>query len=96
MLALARAYLASPQVILVDELSLGLAPVLVDRMLESVRTLASMGTSLVIVEQYVHKVLALAESAYVLVRGRMTWSGPCSDVDDALLRSSYLGATGES
>lgn len=93
MLALARAYLASPKVILIDELSLGLAPVLVDRMLDSVQSLASTGTSVVIVEQYVHKALALAELAYVVVRGAITWSGRSCDVDEELLMASYLGAS---
>lgn len=91
MLALARAYLAKPQIILVDELSLGLAPVLVDDIFASVRSLASAGVTLVIVEQYVDKVLEFADAAHILVRGRIDWQGPAKDVDQELLAASYLG-----
>jgi branched-chain amino acid transport system ATP-binding protein len=91
MLALGRAFLSRPRIILIDELSLGLAPVIIDRMFESVRTLADGGVSLVIVEQYVTKVLPIAETAYILVRGRITWTGRAGDVNEDLLVASYLG-----
>lgn len=95
MLALARAYLSYPKVILIDELSLGLSPVLVDQMFESVQVLAATGTAIVIVEQYVNKVLSLSEFAYVVVHGRITWQGQSADVDEDLLAISYLGAAAE-
>lgn len=91
MLALARAYLSEPTVILCDELSIGLAPVILDQIFESIRNLAAEGVSVVIVEQYVHRVLTMADTAYVLVRGGMAWSGPAADVDEQLLVDSYLG-----
>jgi branched-chain amino acid transport system ATP-binding protein len=91
MLAIARAYLSEPRVILCDELSLGLAPILLDGIFNSIRSLATSGISIVIVEQYVRRVLALADSAYILVRGQIRWNGPASDVDDELLVESYLG-----
>ena len=91
MLALGRAFLSRPKAILIDELSLGLAPVIIDRMFESVRALAATGVSLVIVEQYVTRVLAMAELAYILVRGHITWNGRAADVDRDLLVESYLG-----
>ncbi len=91
MLAMARAYLSKPKLILIDELSLGLAPVIVDQMFESVQALANSGVSIVIVEQYVHRVLELAGLAYILVHGRMAWHGEPDAIDDDLLMSSYLG-----
>ena len=91
MLAIARAYLSDPKVILCDELSLGLAPILLDEIFNSIRQLAARGISIVIVEQYVRRVLALADSAYILVRGGIRWNGPASNVDDDLLVESYLG-----
>jgi branched-chain amino acid transport system ATP-binding protein len=93
MLAVARAYLSSPRVILVDELSIGLAPVLLDQMFESVQHLARMGVSMVIVEQYVDRALTVAEHAYILVNGRIAWNGASRDIDRDLLESSYLGGS---
>jgi branched-chain amino acid transport system ATP-binding protein len=91
MLAVARAYLAKPDVILFDELSLGLAPVLLDAIFQSVEHLAEAGMSLVVVEQYVDRVLALADAAYILVRGQVSWHGRAADVTEDLLAASYLG-----
>jgi branched-chain amino acid transport system ATP-binding protein len=91
MLAVARAYLTRPEVILFDELSSGLAPILLDAIFDSVHKLATTGVSLLIVEQYVEKVLALADTAYILVRGRISWNGPANGVTEQLLADSYLG-----
>jgi branched-chain amino acid transport system ATP-binding protein len=91
MLALARAYLGSPRVIFADELSLGLAPIVVDQMFESMQALASLGTAMVIVEQYASRALAMADSAYVMAQGSVSWSGLANDLDEETLVASYLG-----
>ncbi|MGF7233538.1 MAG: ABC transporter ATP-binding protein [Frankia sp.] len=90
MLAMARAYLSEAKVILCDELSIGLAPIVLDQIFDSLRQLAAEEISLLIVEQYVHQVLALADTAYVLVRGEVAWHGPSADIDGKLLVESYL------
>jgi branched-chain amino acid transport system ATP-binding protein len=94
MLALSRAYLSRPRVILLDEVSMGLAPIVVDQIFESLDRLAASQVALVIVEQYLNRVLAMADSAYLLVRGTITWSGPASDLDVDLVMASYMGEGG--
>jgi branched-chain amino acid transport system ATP-binding protein len=91
MLALARAYLSAPSVVLLDEVSMGLAPVIVDQIFESLRALASAGVSLVLVEQYVPRALEMADTAYLMARGGIAWTGPASDVDTEALAQAYLG-----
>jgi branched-chain amino acid transport system ATP-binding protein len=91
MLALARAYVTKPQVVLVDEASLGLAPLLVDAIFEFLQTLASEGISLLVVEQYVNRVLALADNVYVLHKGEVAFKGPSSEVNEDMLFSLYAG-----
>jgi branched-chain amino acid transport system ATP-binding protein len=90
-LALARAYLADPALVVVDEASLGLAPVIVDRVFEALAQIAAQGTALLLVEQYVTRALTLADHVYLLDRGRVAWSGPACDVDGAEIASRYLG-----
>jgi branched-chain amino acid transport system ATP-binding protein len=90
-LALARAYLANPALVVVDEASLGLAPVIVDRVFEALAEIAAQGTALLMVEQYVTRALAMAHHVYLLDRGRVAWSGPSSEVDGAEIASRYLG-----
>jgi branched-chain amino acid transport system ATP-binding protein len=92
MLAMSRAYLTNPKLIILDEPSSGLAPVLIDQIFESMHQLAGKGVSMVIVEQYVHKVLTLADTVNILVHGEISWNGPANTVDDELLRNTYLGA----
>jgi branched-chain amino acid transport system ATP-binding protein len=91
MLAMARAYVTKPKIIVLDEPSSGLAPVLIDRIFESLHILAATGVCMVIVEQYVHRVLSFAHTVYILVHGRINWQGAASAVDDELLRTTYLG-----
>jgi len=91
MLALSRAYLSRPRVILFDEVSMGLAPLIVDRIFESLDQLAASHASLVIVEQYINRVIATADTAYLLSRGSMTWSGPAADLDVDVVMANYLG-----
>jgi branched-chain amino acid transport system ATP-binding protein len=91
MLALSRAYLAEPSVVLVDEVSMGLSPALVDQIFETLADLASKGVALVIVEQYVGRALAIADTVVLLDKGEVTFSGPASEVDESALLQNYLG-----
>jgi branched-chain amino acid transport system ATP-binding protein len=75
MLSLSRAFLARPRVLLVDELSMGLAPILVEELFESVTRLKEAGTTIVLVEQYLTHALALADVCYVLAKGRVVFAG---------------------
>jgi branched-chain amino acid transport system ATP-binding protein len=74
MLALVRAYLTDPKVVLIDEASMGLAPVVVDKIFEFLGQIAASGTALVIVEQYVSRALALADRVYLLNKGGVVFS----------------------
>jgi branched-chain amino acid transport system ATP-binding protein len=94
MLAVARAYLSKPSVVLLDEVSMGLAPRIVDEIFDSLRLLAASGVALLVVEQYVQRALDLADAAIVLNRGVVSYTGPAAAVDEAVLMSSYLGVNG--
>lgn len=99
MLALARAMMLGPKLLLVDELSLGLAPRAVDTILKRLRELATeTGMSVLLVEQHVSKALAVSDRAYVLSHGRITLEGAAGALlgDRQLLESSYLGERAES
>jgi branched-chain amino acid transport system ATP-binding protein len=89
MLALMRAYLANPRVVLVDEASLGLAPVIVDQIFDFLARIAADGVSLLIVEQYAERVLAIATTAYLLNQGRVVHSGPAKDLDEEQVFALY-------
>jgi len=91
MLSLMRAYLAKPKVVLVDEASLGLAPLIVDSIFEFLGQIAASGVSLLIVEQYVNRALALAETVYLLNQGSIVFSGPSSDLDEDQIFALYAG-----
>jgi len=93
MLALMRAYLTDPRVVLVDEASLGLAPVIVDRIFAFLERIARDGVSLLIVEQYVSRAVALASTVYVLNQGRILFSGAASELDEARAFALYSGDT---
>jgi branched-chain amino acid transport system ATP-binding protein len=94
MLALARAMLSRPRLLLLDEPSLGLAPITVRDVLERLRTLVSeTGTALLLVEQNVRLALAMAGRGYVLEAGRIVATGsPAELADDPALRRAYLGS----
>jgi branched-chain amino acid transport system ATP-binding protein len=92
MLALARAYVQSPRVVLLDEVSLGLAPKIVDEIFDFLQILMSEGTSLLIVEQYVTRVLAVADYVYVLNRGSVVFVGEPSEMKRESVFEQYLGA----
>ena len=91
MLALARAYVQSPTIILLDEVSLGLAPKIVDEIFEFLAALRATGASLLLVEQYVNRALAIADRVYLLNRGEVAFSGDPSTVDEASLFEQYVG-----
>ena len=91
MLALARCWLADPKVVLLDEVSMGLAPVIVDQIFGALRLLAARGVALLLVEQYVHRAMALADHVVLLNQGRVTFSGPAAEVDESDLMRTYLG-----
>jgi branched-chain amino acid transport system ATP-binding protein len=91
MLALSRAFLSQPRIVLVDEVSMGLAPVLVDQIFESLEQLVASGCALLIVEQYVNRALALADYAYFLKQGDVALEGPSSDIDEEKLSAIYVG-----
>jgi branched-chain amino acid transport system ATP-binding protein len=90
--AIARALMARPKVLLIDEMSLGLAPVLVDALLEVLETIHATGVSILIVEQDVQTALEVSSRAYVLETGRVTLSGPSAQLlDDPQVKKAYLG-----
>ena len=92
MLALSRAYVAEPATVLLDEVSMGLAPLIVDEIFEYLRRLATEGISLLVVEQYVARALDLADYVYILNRGRIRFAGEPAEVGDQTVLESYLGA----
>lgn len=94
MLTLGRALAREPRVLLADELSLGLAPLVVDRLLRAVRAAADEGVGVLLVEQHVSKVLAVADRVYVLGHGRVELSCSAAEAVDRMpdIEDSYLGA----
>lgn len=93
MLAIGRALMARPKVLLLDEPSMGLAPLMVDKIFEVVANIHRQGVSVLLVEQNAHRALQLASRAYVMESGQITLSGAASDLlDDPLVRQAYLGA----
>jgi branched-chain amino acid transport system ATP-binding protein len=94
MLALARGLMARPRVLLLDEPSLGLAPILVRQIFAAIGALRARGLTILLVEQMAAQALALADRAYVLERGRITLEGPASVVrEDPAVVQAYLGRT---
>jgi branched-chain amino acid transport system ATP-binding protein len=91
MLALSRAYITSPSIVLADEASLGLAPLLVDKIYEALAQLVERGLSVVVVEQYVQKALDLATTVYILSRGQVIHRGGARELSTAEIYERYLG-----
>jgi branched-chain amino acid transport system ATP-binding protein len=90
MLSLARALITSPTLLIADELSLGLAPLLVDSVFEGLGRARQEGVTLLIIEQYVHRALQFADECLVLQRGEVAWTGEAHGMGEDLLRH-YLG-----
>ena len=94
MLAMGRALMARPTLLLLDEPSMGLAPVLVERIYETVDEINKQGTTILLVEQNVHRALHLAERAYVLESGALTMAGPSAELlHDSRVQEAYLGVS---
>ena len=91
-LVMAVAYVRSPRLILVDEASLGLAPLIVEQIFGFMERVAKEGKALLIVDQFASRALALADNAYVLSRGSISYSGSAKELDHAELLSQYMGA----
>jgi branched-chain amino acid transport system ATP-binding protein len=96
MLVLAQALVSQPRFILIDELSLGLAPVVVKRLVPTIRTVAEAGVGVLLIEQFATVALGLAKRAHVIDRGRIQFSGLASELKarPELLQSSYLPGGG--
>lgn len=90
MLALARALAVPPKVIIADEMSLGLAPLVVDSVFESLAQAHQRQITIVLIEQFVHRALALADTCAILARGEVGWCGPASTAGPQVL-DRYLG-----
>jgi branched-chain amino acid transport system ATP-binding protein len=92
MLTLAKSFIVEPKLLLVDELSLGLAPKIVEELLEIIRRMNSEGVAVVLVDQHVDLALSIASRAYFLERGEIRFSGPSKKLRgrDDLLRSVFL------
>ena len=92
MLAIGRAMMARPRVLLLDEPSMGLAPLLVQEIFDIIKSINADGTTILLVEQNAHKALQIADRAYVLETGRIVISGPAAELSATEeIRKAYLG-----
>jgi branched-chain amino acid transport system ATP-binding protein len=94
MLALVRAYIQSPQLVLLDEVSMGLAPKAVDEIFVFLNELRVQGVGLLVVEQYVARALEIADYVYVMSRGRIVFRGEPSELEGEDVFSQYVGTPG--
>jgi branched-chain amino acid transport system ATP-binding protein len=94
MLAMSRALATNPALLLLDELSMGLAPLIVEELYERVAELAAQGISILVVEQFAQAVLGVADIASIMLHGRITRTGPPAEIAEELA-DAYLGATSE-
>jgi branched-chain amino acid transport system ATP-binding protein len=95
MLAMVRVFISKPKLVLIDEASLGLAPIIVDGIFEFMKRICGGGTSLLMVEQYVTRALAMSREAYLLNRGEIAFSGPASALQGEDIFERYLGIAGK-
>ena len=92
MLAMGRALMARPKVLLLDEPSMGLSPIMVDKIFEVVQTIHQQGVTMLLVEQNASRALSLADRGYVMDSGLITMNGPAKDLlHDPRVREAYLG-----
>jgi branched-chain amino acid transport system ATP-binding protein len=92
MLAIARGLMSVPEILIIDELSLGLAPVVVQQLVHALKALKAAGTTILLVEQNLHLALALSDYAYVIADGRPFCEGRCANVAAMPeIRQAYLG-----
>jgi branched-chain amino acid transport system ATP-binding protein len=92
MLAMGRALMASPRLLLLDEPSMGLSPIMIDEIFTIIKNISDQGTTILLVEQNAYKALAIASRAYILETGAVLKSGPAAELkNDASVRSAYLG-----
>ncbi|WP_157443456.1 MULTISPECIES: ABC transporter ATP-binding protein [Curvibacter] len=92
MLAMARALMSQPKVLLLDEPSMGLSPIMVDKIFEVVRDVSAQGVTIVLVEQNASRALAIASRGYVMESGLITMTGKGKDLlSDPKVRAAYLG-----
>ncbi|CAN5216809.1 ABC transporter ATP-binding protein [soil metagenome] len=95
MLAMARAVMLNPEVVLLDEPSMGLAPILVAEVFRIIERLKSEGVTMLLVEQFAAAALAVADSGYVLENGKISVHGPAAKLrDDPAVKAAYLGGGG--
>ena len=92
MLALARTYVQSPRLVLLDEVSMGLAPKIIDEIFVFLDLLASQGASLLLVEQYVSRALEVADWVYLMSRGEIVFAGEAAELADRDVFAEYVGA----
>ena len=92
MLSLARGLATDPVVLMLDEMSMGLAPLVVAKLYEQVTAIAESGVSVLVVEQFARTVLGVADSAVVLSHGHVRFVGPANQLDDETLSRAYLGS----
>ncbi|HVY10356.1 MAG TPA: ABC transporter ATP-binding protein [Mycobacteriales bacterium] len=93
MLALARAFVAQPKLLMLDEISMGLAPKITEQLFEAIRAVAASGVGMLLIEQYVDAALSIADFGYVLEKGRIVDLGDPGDLRSGdALATAYLGA----
>jgi branched-chain amino acid transport system ATP-binding protein len=93
MLALARAMMSRPRLLLLDEPSMGLAPIMVERVFVNVREIAATGVTILLVEQNARRALEISDRAYVLQNGEMAMSGTARElIDSDMIQDAYLGS----
>jgi branched-chain amino acid transport system ATP-binding protein len=92
MLALSHAYVSNPHVVLLDEVSMGLAPKIVEEIFEYLTDLGKQGVAQLLVEQYVGQALKMADYVYILDRGRISFAGEPGEISEETIMNSYLGS----
>jgi branched-chain amino acid transport system ATP-binding protein len=92
MLAMGRALMSRPRVLLLDEPSMGLSPIMVDKIFEVVRDVSARGVTILLVEQNASRALGIADRGYVMESGTVTMNGPAKELlNDPRVRAAYLG-----